>query len=541
MDDIEILPEDYKENDLTFKMIIIGDSGTGKSCFSDRANKKDFEEARNNTVGFEFFIFNIRINEKVIKLQIWDTCGGELYKSFISTFCRNSSLGIIVYSIDDKSSFKNIENWLKFLKAQNPDIKIFLVGNKSDLEEYRKVSKDEGENFAKENKLDMFFETSAKSDYNVQKVFIEAAKLLYSQYIESQNEIKKKEEKEEEDNEEKEDEENDLTIEEYKKGKCSLNEHKENDAISFCPECTIFMCNKCEKIHSGLCQNHHPYNLNNMDEEFIGICKENNHFLKLDFFCVTHNQLCCPACITKIKIKKYGKHKDCQICSIKKIKNEKKIKLEENIQKLEDLSKKIEQTINDLKAMLRIIDNNKEELKTKIQEIFTKMRNMLNIREDELLLEVDKKFDELFLDEKIVKKSENLPQEIKIYLEKGKKINNEWENKEKLTSIINDCINIENTINNINNINDNIKNFKEKKNYVIKLKPNEEELEECLNGIKEIGEIYCDEKEENKENSKEKNNENSKEENKENFKEKNIENSKGKNKKKKKKKLEDYL
>ena len=129
-----------------------------------------------------------------------------------------------------------------------------------------------------------------------------------------------------------------------------------------------------------------------------------------------------------------------------------------------------------------------------------------------MLLEVDKKFDELFLDEKIVKKSENLPQEIKIYLEKGKRINNEWENKEKLTSIINDCINIENTINNINNINDNIKDFKEKKNYIVKLKPNEEELEECLNDIKEIGEIYCDEKEENKENSKEENKENSKEE-----------------------------
>ena len=337
----------------------------------------------------------------------------------------------------------------------------------------------------------MFFETSAKSGYNAQKVFIEVAKLLYEQNIEKQNELDKRKEEE---SEKKDEEEKDLNIGEHKKEKCSLNEHKENDAICFCPECKIFMCNKCEKIYSGLCQNHHPYNLNNMDEAFIEICKEKNHFLKLDYFCVNHNQLCCPSCMAKDKIKRYGKHKDCNVCSIKNIKKEKKKKLEENIQNLEDFSNKIEQTINELKNMLEIINKNKEELKTKIQVMFTKIRNEINKRENELLLEVDKEFEELFFDEKIVKKSEILPQEIKTYLEKGKKINNEWEDKEKLSSIINDCINIENAINDINSINDNIKNCKEKKDYVVKLKPNEEELEDMLNGIKEIGEIYCDEK-----------------------------------------------
>jgi len=103
-----------------------------------------------------------------------------------------------------------------------------------------------------------------------------------------------------------------------------LDEHKENDALSFCPECKIFMCDKCEKVHSGLCKNHHPYNLNNMNEVFFGICQEKNHCLKLDYFCANHNQLCCPACIAKIKIKGYGKHKDCNVCSIKKIKKQKK-------------------------------------------------------------------------------------------------------------------------------------------------------------------------------------------------------------------------
>ena len=507
MDNIQVLPEDYDKYDLSFKITIIGDAGTGKSCISNKAIRNSFEEAYNSTVGFEFLSLNIRINDKVIGLQIWDCCGQETYKSIISNFYKNSSISIIVYSIDSKESFQHIENWLKEIKNSNPDSKIILLGNKSDLENSRKVSKDEGEKFTKEHKLDMFFETSAKTGYTVQMVFFEIAKLFYKQYKEQQNEVEKKleegkeekEEEEEEDSEEKEEEKNDLTIKEHKKEKCSLNEHKENDAISFCPDCKIFMCIKCDKIHSGLCQKHHPYNLNNMNEVFIGICKEKNHSLKLNYFCATHNQLCCPACIAKIKSKEYGKHKDCNVCSLKKIKNKKKKNLEENIKNLENLSNNIEQAINELKNMLEKINKNKEELKTKIQVMFTKIRNEINKREDELLLEVDKKFNELFFDEKLVNKSEKLPREIKIYLDKGKKINDDWEDKEKLSSIINDCINIENVINDINNINDDIKKCKEKKNYEVKLKPNEDELEEKLKIVKEIGEIYYEEKEENKE------------------------------------------
>jgi len=184
----------------------------------------------------------------------------------------------------------------------------------------------------------------------------------------------------------------------------------------------------------------------------------------------------------------------------KKNKKAKEKNLEENIKNLEDLSNKIEQAIKELKDMLEKINKNKEELKTKIQVMFSKMRNEINKREDELLLEVDKKYDELFFDEMLVKESEKLPQEIKIYLEKGKRINDEWKDKEKLSSIINDCINIENAINDINNINDNIKNFNEKKNYKVKLKPNEDELEKDLEAFKEFGEIYYDEKELKEEN-----------------------------------------
>ena len=101
----EILPDDFLQYDLSFKIIVIGDSGVGKSCLTNRATTNLFEDAYSATVGFEFLSFNIKIEDKVIKLQIWDTCGQELYRSLITNFYRNSSLAIIVYAINSKDSF----------------------------------------------------------------------------------------------------------------------------------------------------------------------------------------------------------------------------------------------------------------------------------------------------------------------------------------------------------------------------------------------------------------------------------------------------
>ena len=97
----EILPDDYTQYDLSFKIIVIGDSGVGKSCLTMKATKNLFEQNYNTTVGFEFFSFNIKINNKVLRLQIWDTCGQEIYRSLITNFYRNSSLAIMVYSIEE--------------------------------------------------------------------------------------------------------------------------------------------------------------------------------------------------------------------------------------------------------------------------------------------------------------------------------------------------------------------------------------------------------------------------------------------------------
>ena len=189
---IELLPEDYPQYDLSFKLIFIGDSSVGKSCLTAKAVKNNFEEYYQATVGFEFLTFNMKVNDKVIKLQIWDTCGQEIYKSLISNFYRNSSLAVLVYAIDNKESFNHVEVWLNDLKSQaNPDVRIFLVGNKADLEEDRKVTKEEGEKYKEDQHLDLFMETSAKTGHNARNVLVEAAKILYKDFLKFEENNKK--------------------------------------------------------------------------------------------------------------------------------------------------------------------------------------------------------------------------------------------------------------------------------------------------------------------------------------------------------------
>ena len=180
----EILPEDYTQYDLSFKIIVIGDSGVGKTCLSNKATKNTFDDSYNTTIGFEFFSFNIKMFEKVIKLQVWDTCGQELYRSLITNFYRNASLAIMVYAINNKDSFDNIDIWLKELRMHsNPDSKAFLIGNKIDLENERKVSREQGEEYSNQNNFSLFMEASAKTGFNAQKIFIEAARILYNNYL----------------------------------------------------------------------------------------------------------------------------------------------------------------------------------------------------------------------------------------------------------------------------------------------------------------------------------------------------------------------
>ena len=137
---------------------------------------------------------------------------------------------------------------------------------------------------------------------------------------------------------------------ENQKKKCSMLKHLDSNAISYCQECKIYLCNKCQIHHSELFINH---TLVNLDKEiFIDICNQQGHIDKLEFYCKNHNILCCLACLCKIKVKGYGQHSDCNYCFINDIKDEKKLKLKENITLLEDLSNKFEKNINELKKYL---------------------------------------------------------------------------------------------------------------------------------------------------------------------------------------------
>ena len=182
---IEFLDSSKIDNyDLNFKIIIIGNCGVGKTCITNKAIKNEYDEKYNNTIGMDIFSLFLKLDNKTIKLNIWDTCGQEIYRSLITNFYRNCSLAIIVYSIDDKQSFEDIDLWLKDLKINNcPDTKIILVGNKLDLEEKREVQYKEGKKLEKDYEFLDFFETSAKTGENIRKLFSKAASILYDEQI----------------------------------------------------------------------------------------------------------------------------------------------------------------------------------------------------------------------------------------------------------------------------------------------------------------------------------------------------------------------
>ena len=169
--------------DYSFKMIVIGDAGVGKSCLTNRAAKEKFLSDYSPTVGFEFLTFSTNIDNKIVKLQIWDTCGQEVYRSLITNFYRNASLAMMVYAINNRESFIHINQWLKEVRLQShPDVKIILIGNKSDLENERVVTTEEAGKFKEENQILYFEETSAKSGLNTKEVFAEAARILYNEH-----------------------------------------------------------------------------------------------------------------------------------------------------------------------------------------------------------------------------------------------------------------------------------------------------------------------------------------------------------------------
>ena len=167
--------------DINFKIIVIGNSGVGKSCLTLKATQDIFKEDFASTIGFQFFSFHVKINDIVFKLQIWDTCGQEIYRSLITNFYRSTALAITCYSVNDRKSFEEAEIWLKQVKMNSdPDCKVFLIANKIDLPN-RVVSSEEGMKYKKDNDFECYMETSAKTGVNVRELFVNCALALYKE------------------------------------------------------------------------------------------------------------------------------------------------------------------------------------------------------------------------------------------------------------------------------------------------------------------------------------------------------------------------
>ena len=162
--------------DYLLKYIIIGDAAVGKSNLLLRFAQNDFKSEYQLTIGVEFGAKNIDIDNKKYRLQIWDTAGQENYRSITRAYYKNSVCALLVYDITNRDSFEHISSWIEDCLSQSPKtVFMVLVGNKSDLNEQRKVSTEEGQQMARNNNL-IFFETSAKSGENVDKIFEESAK-----------------------------------------------------------------------------------------------------------------------------------------------------------------------------------------------------------------------------------------------------------------------------------------------------------------------------------------------------------------------------
>ena len=165
--------------DLLYKIIIIGDSNVGKSNILSRYTKDQFQGNSKATVGVELGTKFVKVEGVGAKLQIWDTAGQERYRSLTSSYYKGCHGCFIVYDITNEASFESINTWYEqAVKEAGKEVSIILVGNKCDLESERKISKEKGEEKAREMNAS-FFETSALSKVNIDDIFKEIVNNIY--------------------------------------------------------------------------------------------------------------------------------------------------------------------------------------------------------------------------------------------------------------------------------------------------------------------------------------------------------------------------
>ena len=157
--------------EMMFKVVLVGDSFVGKTNIMSKYLKNEFHEDSKATVGVEFGAKQFKIEGHSVKAQIWDTAGQERYKAITSAYYKGAKGAFAVYDITRRSSFESIEKWVNDLTSTaDKNVTIVIIGNKSDLEDHRQITKEEGQE--KANKLQVaFLETSAFSGANLDKAF----------------------------------------------------------------------------------------------------------------------------------------------------------------------------------------------------------------------------------------------------------------------------------------------------------------------------------------------------------------------------------
>ena len=169
-----------EEYDQLFKIVLIGDSGVGKSNLLLRFTRNEFNLESKTTIGVEFATKNVRIDNQVIKAQVWDTAGQERYRAITSAYYRGAYGALLVYDITKHNSFENVEKWLQELREHaDSNIVVMLVGNKVDLTNLRAVPREDGAKLAKERSL-AFIETSALDYTNVEQAFERVISEIYN-------------------------------------------------------------------------------------------------------------------------------------------------------------------------------------------------------------------------------------------------------------------------------------------------------------------------------------------------------------------------
>ena len=173
--------ESSPESDFVFKILLLGDSEVGKSCFLMRYSDNVFVENYITTIGLDYKLKIVKLDSgKTIKVQLWDTAGQDKYRTLAKNYYKGSHGILLLYDITKMTSFENIREWIRDIKEEvSEKAIIFLIGNKIDLTDNRKISKEKGEELAEEYKIP-FFEASAKSGENVDEVF----KALYKKISE---------------------------------------------------------------------------------------------------------------------------------------------------------------------------------------------------------------------------------------------------------------------------------------------------------------------------------------------------------------------